>query len=326
MYSVIIPLYNEEEVISQTYQRLKSTMDNLNENYELVFVNDGSEDDSENIVTKICKIDSNARLINFTRNFGHQPAIMAGLKYSSGDAIIIIDADLQDPPEFIPKMIEKWKEGYDIVHAVRDKREGEGYFVKITAKLYYRVLNRISSIKIRVDSGDFKLMGKEVRDILISLPEKNKYLRGLVDWCGFNQTEVEYIREKRNSGKTKYSLKKRMKLALTGITSFSKFPLKITMYLGGAFLLISFIDLVYFLLMKSPDTVDVNMLINVLFILIIFLFGIVFLALGIIGEYIAAMNDELKARPIYLIHDVLGFNHETDVNGEFICSDIHHNI
>ena len=233
VYSIIVPLYNEELVIDESYRRLKEVMDSIKENYEIVFVNDGSRDKTRDKAEEICENDENIKLINFSRNFGHQSAITAGMDLALGDAIIVIDADLQDPPEVILKMIEKWKEGYEVVYGKRIKREGETFFKKFTAKMFYRLLKSMTSVDIPVDTGDFRLIDRKVCDALISLPEKNRYVRGLVSWVGYKQTYVEFERQERFAGETKYPLKKMMKLAFDGITSLSYKPLVIAGYFGG---------------------------------------------------------------------------------------------
>jgi Glycosyltransferases involved in cell wall biogenesis len=207
-YSLVIPAYNEEAVIEETYFRLTRVMQALNESYELIFVNDGSRDQTEALLGALESSDPNVRLLSFSRNFGHQTAVTAGLDHARGQAIIIIDADLQDPPELIPQMIEKWKEGYAVVYGQRRERRGESWFKKLSAALFYRFLNALTEVNIPLDTGDFRLIDRRVADILLTLREKNRFIRGLVSWVGFRQTALEYVREERRAGKTKYSLKK----------------------------------------------------------------------------------------------------------------------
>ena len=232
--SVVIPVYNEELVVAETYRRLKSVMEPLGELYELIFVNDGSRDGTSEILSVICESDSNVRLIEFSRNFGHQAAITAGMDYSCGKAVAIIDADLQDPPELIPKMIEKWQEGYDVVYGVRIQRQGETLFKKATSILFYRMLKRIAEVDMPLDTGDFRLIDRKVCDALKKVNEKNRYVRGLISWLGFRQTGIEYTRERRFAGKTKYPLKKMLRFAFDGIASFSYKPLKLAGWCGYA--------------------------------------------------------------------------------------------
>lgn len=308
-YSIIIPVYNEEEVIKASYSELKKVMDSCNESYELVFVNDGSIDSSAKIIAGLCKEDSNIRLINFSRNFGHQPAITAGMDYAQGDAVVVIDSDLQDPPEVILQMISKWKEGFHVVYGKRLKREGETYFKKTSAKIYYRLLNKMTNVDMPVDTGDFRLIDKKVCDSMKNLNEKNRYIRGLVSWVGYNQTYVEYTRHERFAGETKYPLRKMLKFAMDGITAFSYKPLKLTTNIGFIISLVSFIHLMYVLYegLFNYNTVDGwASTISV----ILFTQGIILMMLGIMGEYIGRIFEETKNRPIYLVQETLGYNNE----------------
>lgn len=305
--SVIVPLYNEELVIEESYKRMKKVMDSIGENYEIIYINDGSYDKTLEKVEKICSHDSNIKLINFSRNFGHQMAITAGMEYADGKAIVIIDADLQDPPELISKMLDEWKKGYDVVYGKRLKRKGETFFKKITARTYYRVLKSMTTVDIPVDTGDFRLMDRKVCEALKTLPERNRYVRGLVSWVGFKQTAVEYERDQRFAGETKYPLKKMLKLAFDGITSFSYKPLKFSTYIGVAVSLLSFVMLVFVIIQKIffPSTTIPGwaslMVIN------LFFNGLVLIMLGIIGEYIGRIYDEAKGRPMYIIASKKGF-------------------
>ena len=231
--SVIVPVYNEDMVINETYRRLKNIMDSTKESYEIIFINDGSSDSTRYRIENICKKDEKIILLNFSRNFGHQAAISAGMEDSSGAAVVVIDADLQDPPEVILKMLEKWKEGYEVVYGKRIRRVGESRFKKFSAALYYRLLRRITNTDIPLDTGDFRLIDRKVCDKLIALPEKNRYVRGLVSWLGYRQTFVEFSRQERFAGKTKYSPGKMIKLAMDGITSFSYKPLAISGCIGA---------------------------------------------------------------------------------------------
>jgi polyisoprenyl-phosphate glycosyltransferase len=304
--SIIVPLYNEETVIKETYQRLKAVMDSTKETYDIIFVNDGSQDGTAEIAKEICRKDRNVKLLSFSRNFGHQAAITAGMDYSDGRAIIVIDADLQDPPEVMLQMIGKWRQGFDVVYGVRIKRKGESCFKKFTAKLFYRTLNKITDIRIPVDTGDFRLIDRKVCDALKTLPERNRYVRGLISWLGFRQTGVEFIREERFSGKTKYPLKKMNKFALDAITSFSYKPLKLATYIGSAISVFSLLILVAGLVKTRPAT---GVFQNLMFLITIGLFfnGLLFIMLGIIGEYIVRICDETKGRPLYIVGDKEGF-------------------
>ena len=310
-YSIIVPVYNEELVVEETYKRLKQVMDTSGGSYELIFVNDGSRDKTAEIVHKLCGKDKNVRLVDFSRNFGHQIAITAGMDSATGQAIVVIDADLQDPPEVILKMIEKWKEGYEVVYGKRSKRKGETLFKKLTAAMFYRVLKNMTNVEIPVDTGDFRLIDRKVCDVMRALTEKNRYVRGLVSWVGFKQTAVEYIRDERWAGETKYPLKKMIKFAMDGITSFSYKPLKLATYIGFALSGISFLYLIIVLVQKMilhstiegwASMVAVQLFFN----------GIMLVLLGIIGEYIGRIYDESKNRPLYILRDKIGFKDEQD--------------
>lgn len=308
-YSIVIPVFNEEECIEKTYERLKNIMDALGEPYELIFVNDGSKDASGAHLRRLCEIDGKVKLINFSRNFGHQIAISAGMDYALGDAIIIIDADLQDPPEVIPGMIKKWKEGFEVVKARRIERKGDSFFKKATAGIFYKIMKNMTSIDIPVEVGDFRLIDRKVCDTLKHIGEKNRYVRGLVSWVGYRQGTVDYARDKRFAGKTKYPLSKMVGLALDGITSFSSKPLVLASYIGFAisgasFLYLLFVMYAKFFTQKTvtgwTSIVAVNLFFN----------GVVLIIMGIIGEYIGRIYDETKNRPLYIINEKFGFKED----------------
>lgn len=304
-YSVIVPLYNEGEVIMETSRRLKEVMDSTKEPYEIIFVDDGSRDDTYVKAKKICRENSEFKLLKFSRNFGHQPAITAGMNASTGSAVIVIDADLQDPPEVIIKMIERWKEGYEVVYGKRSKRIGETAFKKTTAKAFYRVLNMLSDTKIPTDVGDFRLLDRKVCDALNDLPEKNRYVRGLVSWLGFRQCEVTFTREERFAGETKYPLKKMLKFAADGITSFSYKPLKLAAYLGGVTVAFSIVYLIYSAITRLFAVQEVSG-ISSLVAISTFFNGLILLVLGILGEYIGRIYEEAKGRPLYVVSEKIG--------------------
>lgn len=312
-YSVVVPLFNEELVINESYRRLKAVMDSTNEKYEIVFVNDGSKDKTEYIAENICKKDVNIKLVNFSRNFGHQAAITAGMNAAAGEAVIVIDADLQDPPETILKMIDKWREGYDVVYGKRAKREGETFFKKFTAKSFYRLLRSITNIDIPVDAGDFRLIDRKVCNALNALPERNRYVRGLVSWLGFKQTYVEFVRQERFAGETKYPLKKMMKLAFDGITSFSYKPLTFIGYCGGALFSIGFISFICIIIRNLIRSVSLLSL-SSFFSMSLMLFGLVFCSFGIMGEYIGRIFDESKGRPMYIIDNIINYKEGDNKN------------
>lgn len=304
-YSIVIPVYNEEAVIHETYSRLKTVMNSVGEPYELLFVNDGSADETANLLKRYCEMDPSVKLIDFSRNFGHQIAITAGMDYAAGDAIVVIDADLQDPPELILEMIEKWKEGYEVVYAKRIERKGETVFKKATASMFYRLLRVSTDVDIPVDTGDFRLIDRKVCDEMKKLPEKNRFVRGLVSWVGFRQTAVEYIRDERFAGETKYPLKKMLKLSMDGLTTFSNKPLKLASYAGGLLSIAGFISMLimlYLTLFTHDPVTGLAYMISFQ----LLLSGIVLLALGAIGEYIGRIYDEAKHRPLYIVRKCYG--------------------
>ncbi len=301
-YSVIIPMYNEEAVIQETYRRIKKVMGTTGESYELLFVNDGSTDHCAQMVEEYSYWDESVKLIDLSRNFGHQIAITAGMDYSLGDAVIIIDADLQDPPELILKMIEEWKKGYEVVYAKRIKRKGESLFKKWTASAFYRILRYSTDISIPVDTGDFRLIDRKVCEELKRLPEKNRFVRGLVSWVGFRQKAIEYERDERLAGETKYPLKRMIKLSLDGITSFSYKPLKLAGYLGGLLSAGGFLYLMYVLYLALFTDEAVKGWASMIGITLTFN-GFVLIMLGILGEYVGRIYDETKGRPLYIVQD-----------------------
>lgn len=316
VYTIIVPVYNEEEVLPESYRRLRETMDQQPEPYELLFVNDGSRDQTLNQLRQLAQKDSHVRVLSFSRNFGHQNAISAGMDHASGRAIVVIDADLQDPPSVILEMIQKWKDGYDVVYGRRIKRKGETAFKKVTAKLFYRTLNAMTDVDIPVDTGDFRLIDRRVRDALCAMPEKNRYVRGLVSWVGFRQTAVDYVREERFAGTTKYPLKKMLKFAGDALTSFSHKPLQLSIWLGALISSLSFLYLLWIIIVRI--FFPLNMVSGWASLAAITLFGngIVLLMLGVIGQYIARIYDEAKGRPLYIIAERLGFDGSTSEDSD----------
>lgn len=307
LLSVVVPMYYEEGVAEECYKRLSKVMANNNYNYELVFVNDGSKDKTLEILNRIAQMDKNVKIINFSRNFGHQIAVTAGVDAALGDAIVIIDADLQDPPELITDMIALWNQGYDVVYAKRKKRQGETWFKLKTAKYFYKFLNSMSDIEIPKDTGDFRLIDRKVADAFIAMPEKNRFIRGMISWVGFNQIAIEYIRDERFAGETKYPLKKMIKFAKDGIIAFSSKPLRMITTLGLFSVVLSFIVLVYSLLSKFIGN-NVTRGWTSLMVAITFFCGVQMLSLGIVGEYISRIYDEIKGRPLYIVKDKINFN------------------
>ena len=307
--SLVIPMYYEEQVVEECYKRVTKVLKDLNDyNYEIIFINDGSKDKTLEILENLAKTDDNVKIISFSRNFGHQAAVTAGLKYVSGDAIIIMDADLQDPPELIPDMLEYWKNGYEVIYGKRKKRDGESAFKLFTAKVFYETLNKLSDVEIPKDTGDFRLVDKKVVDVINQLPEHNKFLRGLFSWVGFKQYAYEYERKERFAGKTKYPLKKMLKLAKDGILGFSTKPLKIVGGLGIISVLISIAILIYAILSFTYKWNSLTPGWTSIMCTMTFLGGIILLSLWMIGEYIARIYDETKQRPEYIIDKTININ------------------
>lgn len=305
--SVVVPLYNEELVIKEMHARLTSALVGNDMDYEIVLVNDGSKDNTLKFAKEICKRDRKVKLVSFSRNFGHQIAITAGMDRASGQIIVFIDADLQDPPEVIPEMIEKWKEGYQVVYGVRAKRKGESVFKLATASLFYRLLRKMTTVEIPVDTGDFRLIDRKVLEQLKNMREKNRFVRGMVSWVGFRQGKVEYTREKRFAGETKYPLKKMLKFALDGMLSFSLVPLKLSSGFGFLCVVVGFLMFVYGSVSKIfyPETTIPGW--TLVFVAIVFLGGIQLITIGILGEYLGRIYEEAKGRPIYIVEDEVNF-------------------
>ncbi len=306
IYSVVVPAFNEEAIINEAYKKLTKVMDSINEEYELVFINDGSKDNTVNLIKEICTNDKRVKLLDFSRNFGHQIAISAGIDYASGQAVVIIDADLQDPPEVIPEMIKKWKEGYEVVYGKRIKRKGETIFKKVTAYVFYRLLKYLTNYEIPTDTGDFRLIDYKVCNALRSINEKSRFMRGIISWIGFKQMCVEYVREERKAGKSKYPVRKMIRFALDGITSFSYRPLRVATYLGlllsaGAFLYFFYAVYQYFFNISTVQGWTSTIAATVLF------DGIILVMLGIIGEYVGRIYEETKDRPLYILREKVGF-------------------
>ena len=300
--SIIIPMYYEEEVAEECYNRMTEVLKKIeNYDYELICINDGSEDKTLQILEKIATNDKKLKIISFSRNFGHQCAVTAGLKYVTGDCAVIIDADMQDPPELIPDMIKLWEEGNEVVYGKRKNREGESFFKLFTAKMFYNTLNKLSDTEIPKDTGDFRLVDKKVIDVINSMPEHNKFLRGLWGWVGFKQYAFEYERKERFAGKTKYPLKKMLKLASDGIISFSTKPLKMLGGLGIVSIFLSFIILIYAILSFMFKWNNLTSGWASIMVAITFFSGVQLLSIWIISEYIGRIYDESKSRPQYII-------------------------
>ena len=307
VFSVVIPVWYEQEVIPILYERLVQTMESTGERWEVIFINDGSRDRSLELLTDLSRRDARVKVLNFSRNFGHQIAITAGFDYADGDAVIVMDADLQDPPEVLLRMIARWREGYDVAYAVRTKREGETKFKLWTAAAFYRLIRYIADVDIPLDAGDFRLMDRKVVLAMRQLREKNRFMRGLSSWVGYKQIAVEYERAARYAGETKYPLRKMLRLANNAITSFSHVPLQLAMYTGFFFASLAGLGIVIAIVLRlfGHDTLtgQATTLVSVLF-----LGGIQLIFLGIIGEYLGRIYDEVKNRPLYLVADAYGFD------------------
>lgn len=315
LISVVVPMYYEELVAEECYKQLTQTLADKAFDYELIFVNDGSKDKTEEILLNLSKHDSKVKVITFSRNFGHQTAVTAGIFNASGDAVAIIDADLQDPPALILDMIKLWEKGYDVVYGKRKKRSGETFFKLITAKYFYKFLNFMSDIDIPKDTGDFRLIDRKVAEVFKKMPERNRFVRGMMSWIGFNQTFIEYERDARFAGETKYPLKKMLKFASDGIFSFSTKPLKLVSSLGIFSLFISVLVFIYSIVSKFFIHETIGGWTSTT-ILIAFFGGLQLVSLGIVGEYIARIYEESKNRPLYIIKDMVNFQNKntTDKN------------
>jgi len=300
--SIIAPIFNEFESLPELYRRVRETMQTTGEIWELILVDDGSSDGSTDRIRELAKDDDCVRPVIFARNFGHQIAVTAGLDYSRGEATIIIDADLQDPPELIPELIAKWREGYEVVYAVRSEREGESWFKLFTAKLFYRIIYRITDVDIPLDTGDFRLLDRQVVNVLKQMRERHRFLRGMSVWVGFRQTGVPYKRAARFAGETKYPFKKMLRFAGDAVTGFSYFPLQLATYIGfiSAGISILAIPVVVILRLAGSQAFfgQATTLIAVLF-----LGGVQLISLGILGEYIGRIYDEARGRPIYIVRE-----------------------
>lgn len=307
LISIIVPLYNEEMVIDELYARLTKVLVENDLNYEIVMINDGSRDQTLKLAISLAQHDKRIKIISFSRNFGHQIAISAGIDKASGEAVVIIDADLQDPPEVLNSMIEKWKEGYHVVYGVRKKREGESYFKRFSAAVFYRLLRKMTSIDIPVDTGDFRLMDRKVVEQLKRMPERSRFVRGMVSWVGYRQCKLEYIRGKRFAGKTKYPFKRMLKFSIDGMLSFSLTPLKLSSAFGFLCAVISFLFITYGLVIKFifPERAITGWAST--FVAVLFLGGVQLICVGILGEYIGRIYEEIKGRPLYIIDEEINF-------------------
>ena len=297
--SVIIPIYNEEMNLVPMNNRIIAALSPLGIPYEIVYVNDGSKDNSLPIIMGLSEENASVKYIDFSRNFGHQIAISAGLEHAMGERIVIMDGDGQDPPELIPELLKKSLEGFEVVYAKRKKRKGESFLKKLTAKLFYRFLANITQIEIPLDTGDFRLIHRKVQKVLLNMPEQHKYLRGQIAWIGFNSTFVEYDREERMGGNTKFTYGKMMRFATDGISGFSNWPLKVATMLGFAVSGIAFMLIIYSLYQKFFGFTEVGW--TSLHISVLFLGGVQLLGIGILGEYLGRVSENVKNRPTYIV-------------------------
>ena len=302
--SIIAPVYNEEPIIDELHRRIVEVMTGNAEPWELIMVNDGSSDGSAAKMRTVQARDPRVRVVNFARNFGHQNAVTAGMDYARGDAVVIIDADLQDPPEVILELLEKWREGYHVVYAVRGERKGESWFKKFTAKMFYRLIYRITDVHIPVDTGDFRLMDRQVVNALNVMREHNRFIRGMTSWVGFRQTGVEYVREKRFAGETKYPLRKMVRFALDAITGFSYFPLQVTIYASLVLALVAVlaVPVVTFLRLAGSSLAFEGQATTLVVVLLMSSFQLFFFF--IMGQYVARIYDEVRHRPLYIVSEV----------------------
>ncbi len=308
-FSIIAPCYNEEGNLEELYRRIREILERTGASWELVLINDGSVDRTPEIMRQLHIADPRVHFIDFARNFGHQIAVTAGLDYAQGEAVIIIDADLQDPPELILEMIEKWQEGYQVVFAVRTERKGESWFKLFTAKLFYRLIYRITDVNIPLDTGDFRLMDRKVVNALTQMKERHRFIRGMTSWVGFKQTGVYYTREERFAGQTKYPFRRMLKFALDAITSFSFFPLQMATYLGFTIAGLSGLGAILVIVARlfgDPENQPFFGQATTL-VMVLFLGGVQLISLGIIGEYLGRVYDEVKGRPMYIVNEAVGF-------------------
>jgi dolichol-phosphate mannosyltransferase len=312
LLSIVVPCYNEEAVLREFHRSVVVVLEGIeNISFEVVYADDGSVDQTTEIVRELQASDSRARLVSLSRNFGHQIAVTAGLEHASGDAVVIIDADLQDPPEVIPEMIERWRDGYQVVYGLRGNRAGETTFKRWTAKAFYRFINRLSEIEIPLDVGDFRLMDRKVVDALLRMPERDRFLRGMVSWIGFKQVAVIYDRAPRRAGQSKYPLMKMLKFAIDSVISFSFVPLRLAIWIGFGAIAASFAGIVYALVIRLYTTDWVRGWASI-FTAVLFLGGVQLITLGIVGEYIGRIYGEVKLRPLYVVRERIGFDSAAD--------------
>jgi len=312
-YSFVVPIYNEEATIPELYHRISSIMDRMDGPVELILINDGSCDRSLELLRDLHQRDARICYLSLARNFGHQIAVTAGLNFTRGQVVVILDADLQDPPELIPDMVEKWRQGYQVVYAQRTQRHREGWFKRFTAYAFYRILKQLADVEIPTDTGDFCLLDRQVVDVLNAMPERNRYIRGLRSWVGFRQTAILFERNPRFAGNVKYTFQKSLGLAVNGLVSFSKVPLRISTYIGlfSAAIALGMAILVLYWRFFAPGSPLTGY--AAIIVAIFFLGAVQLVSIGILGEYIGRIYEEIKGRPLYTLAEVQGF-HETEVS------------
>lgn len=314
-YSLVIPIYDEEDCLPELLTRLRSLMDRLDGPAEVVFVDDGSRDGSYGLIVDACRGDDRFRAIQLSRNFGHQLAITAGLDFAAGQAVVVMDADLQDPPEVVLEMAARWRDGCDVVHAVREHREGESAFKTATASWFYRLLARIGDVKVEGNVGDFRLVDRKALDAFLQMRERNRYVRGMFGWVGFRQCTVSYTRLPRFAGTTKYPLRKMIKFAFDGIVSFSNAPLRLALRVGVILSLVSIAYGLTAIVIKLSGAFEVPGWTSIIF-AVTFLGGVQLLTIGVMGEYVSRIHDEVRARPLYLVQEALGFEGTTPATSD----------
>jgi dolichol-phosphate mannosyltransferase len=297
LLSVVAPMYEEEQTVDPFAERVAAALGEVN--YELILVNDGSRDGTRDAMVRAAERDRRVKVVSLARNFGHQPALTAGLEHASGDVIVMLDGDLQDPPELIPEMLERWREGIDVVYAVREQRLGETLFKRITARGFYRTFRRLTGLDLAVESGDFRLMDRKALDALLAMPERNRFLRGMTVWIGFTQTAVPFVRQERHAGTTKYPLRKMLRFSFDAITSFSSRPLQWATFLGFFFSIVAFLAIPLTVVARYANIFSRGVPTTIIIVLL--LGGIQLITLGIIGEYIGRIYDEVKHRPLYIV-------------------------
>jgi len=300
VFSIIAPIYNEICCLDALYERVSEVMNKMGEEWEFILVDDGSTDGSTDRIRELARQDKRIRPVIFARNFGHQIAVTAGLDFSRGDAVVIIDADLQDPPEVIPELVQKWREGYEVVYAQRTEREGETWFKRTTASIFYRTIYRITDVKIPLDTGDFRLMDRKVVNVINSMRERHRFLRGMSAWVGYKQVGVPYKRAARFAGDSKYPFKKMLKLAINAVTGFSYFPLQLATYLGFGAAGLSILMIPVVIILRSITRTELVGQASTL-VAVLFLGGVQLISLGILGEYLGRVYDEVRGRPLYTV-------------------------